>query len=145
MGMARLILRFWQVPRREKLLLAEAVVFVAASRLALWCRRKENSWRPLGIPMWTVGGVDVERVAWAVRVTAAQIPEASCLTQAMAGREMLERRGVASEIRLGVAMEKGFQAHAWLVVEGRILLGGGVEEGYTLLGTLPVRERESKA
>ena len=110
MGMARLIRRFWQVPRREKLLLAEAAMSVAASRMALWCRRKENSWRPLGIPMWTVSGMDAERVAWAVTVTAARIPEASCLTQAMAGREMLERRGVESEIRLGVKREKGFQS-----------------------------------
>lgn len=118
---------------------------VAASRMALWCRRKENSWRPLGIPMWTVSGMDAERVAWAVTVTAARIPEASCLTQAMAGREMLERRGVESEIRLGVKREKGFQAHAWLVVGGRILLGGGAAEGYTVLGRLPVMKRESKA
>ena len=134
--MAGLATKFWELPRREKLLLAEAAVFVAASRVALWCRRRENSWRPLGIPMWTVGGVDAERVAWAVSVTAARIREASCLTQAMAGREMLERRGVASEIRIGVAVENGFQAHAWLVVDGRILLGGS-EGIYTTLGRLP--------
>ncbi len=136
--MAGLALKFWRLPRREKFLLAEAAVFVVASRVALWCRRKENSWRRLGIPMWTVGGMDAGRVAWAVGVTAARIPEASCLTQAMAGREMLERRGVASEIRLGVAVAGGFRAHAWLVVDGRALLGGTRNGEFRELGTLPL-------
>lgn len=88
--------KFWELPRREKVLLAEAAVFVAASRMALRCRRRENSWRPLGIPMWTVGGVDAERMAWAVSVTAERrmaMRRASCST----GRNMADSAaGVAA-------------------------------------------------
>jgi hypothetical protein len=135
----RVLAKFWGLPRKEKLLLAEATVFVAVSRAALWMRPKERAWMPLTFPMWTADGVTADRIAWAVAVTAARIPAASCLTQALAGREMLRRRGLESEIRVGVTLAGGFRAHAWLIREGQVLLGGAQTGEYAELGRLPCR------
>jgi hypothetical protein len=60
-------------------------------------------------------------VSWAVTRAAAHVPfRAVCLPQAMAGRIMLKRRGVASAMHFGAARgtDKPLDAHAWLDAAG---------------------------
>ena len=81
--------------------------------------------------------VSVAHLVWAVRTTAAYIPRATCLTQVLAAKYLLERSGRRSRIHIGVAKEKGqFLAHAWLECEGETVLGGGVPDGYVRLVTV---------
>ena len=74
---------------------------------------------PLDLGAVRIAARDVGRAARLV-------PFASCLTQAVAGQVLLARRGIASDIQLGVRRgRKGrLKAHAWLICEGRIVLGG---------------------
>jgi hypothetical protein len=67
-----------------------------------------------------------ERIGWAASVAARYVPGASCLAQAVAARHLLERAGHIARINIGVAHDSvhGFQAHAWVEAEGRVLLGG---------------------
>jgi len=53
-----------------------------------------------------------------------------CLPQALAGKLMLHLRGVASLLVLGVKIDesKAMSAHAWLVSENSIILGGVRED-----------------
>lgn len=68
---------------------------------------------------------DLERMAWAVRVAARAVPGAACLAQAVAMQRMLARRGRASSVELGVAKNHArLEAHAWLVCDGQIVIGG---------------------
>jgi hypothetical protein len=63
-------------------------------------------------------------VAWAVEATARRVPEASCLTQALAADVMLRRAGATPQVRIGVAKDRQeFEAHAWLELDGRVLVG----------------------
>ena len=66
------------------------------------------------------------RIVWAVRHVSRLVPMATCLTQALAAQTMLARSGVASTLTLGVDPERKarFEAHAWLEMEGRAVLGG---------------------
>ena len=67
----------------------------------------------------------IRTVAWAGRTLLADRP---CLTQAIACRWLLARWGYATELRLGVRRKEdgeGIMAHAWLEMDGRIVLGGG--------------------
>lgn len=65
----------------------------------------------------------VRTVAWAGRNLLADRP---CLTQAIACRWLLARRGYDSTLRIGVRRdEDGIGAHAWLEIDGRIIIGGG--------------------
>ena len=72
----------------------------------------------------------VERLAWCVRTMARLVPAATCLTQGLALQALLHRRGVASDLKLGVRRDgaDGLAAHAWVVVDGRVVLGGGARD-----------------
>jgi len=55
-----------------------------------------------------------------------------CLIMALAAGAMLRRRGVASVLHLGVAKSAtGFEGHAWLEAEGRIVCGGRTVARFT--------------
>jgi hypothetical protein len=62
-----------------------------------------------------------KEVSWAVTRAAVHVPfRAVCLPQAMAGRIMLKRRGIASAMHFGAAKgtDKPIDAHAWLDAAG---------------------------
>ena len=67
------------------------------------------------------------RVRWAVSGAARHsVVEFVCFPQTLAGYTMLRRRGVASTMVYGVARspEGELQAHTWLTVGDRTVLGG---------------------
>lgn len=67
-----------------------------------------------------------ERIALIVGIAARNLPwPASCLRQALLCRALLARRGIASELRVGVELAAtGFAAHAWVEQSGRVIIGG---------------------
>jgi hypothetical protein len=85
----------------------------------------------------------IDSVVWAVTVASRYVPEATCLTQALAAQVLLARRGYPARLRIGVARsETGqFQAHAWVENGGRIVIGGTANPSY--FTPLPPLERES--
>jgi Transglutaminase-like superfamily len=68
----------------------------------------------------------VARVVWAVRTASRYIPAATCLTQALATKLLLGRLGHHPTLRIGVARGKSgeLQAHAWVEIEGKVVIGG---------------------
>jgi Transglutaminase-like superfamily len=79
-------------------------------------------------------------VAWGIRNAARVVPEATCFVQALAAQFLLARSGTPSQIRIGVAAGPGgeFVAHAWLLTDGRVVVGGSASElrRYTVLTDL---------
>ena len=79
---------------------------------------------------------DAEKISWAVETAARIVPTAkNCLVRAIAGREMLARRGVSSQIRLGVAKNSPdiLSAHAWLECGSMIVTGEGEHRSYAAM------------
>ena len=72
---------------------------------------------------------ELRLVAWGVAAAARFVPRASCLTQALSGQYILARQGNASNIRIGIERGTGEQlkAHAWLVSDNHVVLGGSVD------------------
>jgi len=68
------------------------------------------------------------RVATSIRSASALVQNPTCLVQALAAKILLGLRGYASQIKVGVR-RKGdtFGAHAWLISDGKIVLGGDSE------------------
>ena len=66
-------------------------------------------------------------VGWAVTAVAARFPSVTCLAQALTADAMLRRRGLASEVRIGVRVRnKGgvpVEGHAWVECEGTVAIG----------------------
>jgi Transglutaminase-like superfamily len=76
------------------------------------------------------------RVARAVQRISRHTPWASnCLTQALAGKQMLRRRGIRSTLYLGVAKDAqtNLKAHAWLRSGTVTLTGGDHLERFTVI------------
>lgn len=66
------------------------------------------------------------RVAWAMAAAGRFLPRAgNCLAQALAAEVVLARHGLPAMLRIGVAFAEdgGFRAHAWVEVDGTIVVG----------------------
>jgi Transglutaminase-like superfamily len=116
------------VPGSERLLLVRCVATVGAIRLALWVlpfrvvRRAVQRWPGrVRDPATT----EPAKVASSVERAGQMIPAATCLTRALAAQVLMRRRGIETELRLGVRRGPGgwMEAHAWIEHEGRILVG----------------------
>ena len=122
--------RWRHLAKDERRLLLEAVGELARARVVLWFRPFSSVWlglegrrraadRGLGLD-----AVDPSAVARAVRRASRLVPMANCLPQALATYTLLARRGIESEVRLGVARDgQRFKAHAWVELDGIVLIG----------------------
>lgn len=71
---------------------------------------------------------DVDRrICWAVEAVAHRLfPRRPCLVQALAGKWLLQRRGLRPELQIGVRrVGSSIRAHAWLAYNDEIIVGGG--------------------
>ncbi len=135
----RKLTKFLRLSAAEQFLLLRTVIIVAAIRVGLWvlpfrvvqrftfrAREKKRS------------RYSVEQFIWAVRATSRYVPRATCLTQAIAAQILLMRAGYDPQVKIGVAKneKKLFEAHAWLVLGDKVLIGGMEVERYTALTVL---------
>lgn len=81
----------------------------------------------------------VEQISFAIRAMGARVPwRSDCLVQALAAQHWLASRGVGSRIHLGVKpSDASLDAHAWLKVGDRIVVGGDVAD----YAEFPLQER----
>jgi Transglutaminase-like superfamily len=135
------VLKLTSLQRR---LLLKAALWLVAFRLGLWVlpfpllrnfiteNGKASSRRGRPHPERTA------QVVWAIELAARYIPQATCLTQALAAQAMLGQEGVPAALRLGVAKDRDgkFETHAWLEQEDRCILGHCRETSYTPLNDI---------
>lgn len=134
------------LPRRKKLLVAEATAeLILAWALVRQFNFSKYSLR-LGKPHPGEYIVDLDAdeevlrdIRWAIKtINRALDRRYTCLMMAMAGKAMLNRRGVSNSLVLGAKIEphagigngENMAAHAWLSVGQLILLGGEERQGY---------------
>jgi hypothetical protein len=130
--------RFVALSAPDRRLVLRAAAWLALVRLALWMRpfaRVQELVTLIGGQRSRAPAVAPGRLAWAVEAAAHVVPKASCLTQALAAEIMLERDGAHPDLKIGVATDRAvFEAHAWLELDGRPLVGAGELERYAELG-----------
>jgi hypothetical protein len=91
------------------------------------------------------GARPVPRVAWAVRSMSRLVPRSTCLVQALSMQLLLSLQGDASELHIGVAREADmrFIAHAWVEIQGTIVIGAAHGTRYVRLPNLrPILHRK---
>lgn len=129
--MMRNLSRFFALKGTQKLFLLRCVFVVSAVRLGLtflsynWLRRRINV-KDAVAP----GNLEeLRRVAWGVAAASRLVPQATCLTQALAGQYLLAAAGKYSKIQIGIERGTGseLRAHAWLVSGDHIVLGGSAK------------------
>jgi hypothetical protein len=137
--------KFLALPPADRGCLLEAAGWLGLARLALlvlpfrWVARLLG--RQMARSPEEAGAAPVEllnRISWALATASRHLPwDCLCLAQALAGKAMLQRRGVPSTLYLGLAKdgESQLQAHAWLRCGARILTGRPGMAGFTVIAT----------
>jgi hypothetical protein len=123
-------LRYLFISRRKKAIAVRAFCWLVYYRVSLWAapvRISKDSimtGRDESFARRSSGEELTETIVRAVGICSRYVPFASCLTQALAARKMLEREGQKADLKIGVAKDGSIlRAHAWLEIEGRIVLG----------------------
>src|SRR3954469_17820090 len=81
---------------------------------------------------------EAKRVGYVIGAGAARLPwHPNCLPQALAAHRLLRRRGIPSRLHLGVA--GGGEAHAWVTVCDRTVIGGAGRERFVPLAAFSQR------
>ena len=133
--------RFLYLPVRDKALLLQATLLLAAIRVGLsilpFARVRGVLTRLASVEgrkgKLADASTVVERTVWAVETAGRQFPAiGTCLYQALAAHVILARRGCRANLRIGVkrGADGKFTGHAWLEKDGRILIGGEHQPAY---------------
>jgi hypothetical protein len=67
--------------------------------------------------------ITIKDVVWSVQAVSAYVPRATCLTQAITAQILLSRHNQPSKLKIGVMKDEEFEAHAWLEIDDKIVLG----------------------
>jgi hypothetical protein len=120
----------------DRRLVLEAAVVVSSVRIGLWSvpfvrlrqmlasRARPAQYRDAQTPASNVAG----RVALAISAVARNLPgSTTCLAKALATQTMLRRRGIVSELRIGVRNgsdeRRLLDAHAWVECGELVVMG----------------------
>jgi hypothetical protein len=130
----------------QRLVLLEGVCYLTAAQVAVhllpfrWLAPRLGSLGEASSerPISQKGQREAQQVGWAVTALARYFPrDAKCLAQAVAGKWMLQRRGLPSTLFLGVERvhsgEKWLEAHAWLRCGTDIVTGERQHERFKVL------------
>ncbi|MCB1484146.1 MAG: lasso peptide biosynthesis B2 protein [Hyphomicrobiaceae bacterium] len=100
---------------------ALATIAQCQARLRVQQTANLSSWASAPGTGNAAAGALVRAVGRASRIT----PRATCLVRALALQRLLSQNGLASELRIGVSKNANqFSAHAWLIHDNKILIGG---------------------
>jgi hypothetical protein len=125
----RELTRFLDLSAQRRSLFLQTGMVVGAIRIGLWVLPFATVQRlVLRAGQKVTASHPVEQIIWAVTSVSRRIPGSTCLTQALAAQALLGRSGHHATIQIGVAKdeESRFEAHAWLLFDGCVILGGEV-------------------
>lgn len=137
----RAVSTFLRQPAAQKLLTLEATLTLIGVALALRLL-PYSRWRdalnaaPAAANPSPATVATARQIGRSVAAVARNLPgRPQCLAQALAARAMLKRRGIASELNLGVNKDRAaVNAHAWLAVGSQIVTGGPDVSGFSAFG-----------
>jgi hypothetical protein len=122
------------MPMAACFFLIQTVLVTAIVRLGLWLLPFRNVQQIVNSLAYSANQPkpcpSIAQLANTVTAASRYVPAASCLTQALTMQILLGRCGHVSTLRIGVARSQDgkFQAHAWVELEGRIVIGGTAED-----------------
>ena len=141
------LLRFLALSAKDKGLLLQSCWYIMAVRASLslrgfkFTREKISSFTSARSGRAGAAPVPVCRIRWAVESVSRRFPGATCLVNALAGMILLQKNGYSPELQIGVsrAGERSLDAHAWVTLDGEIVIGKLPDMCH--LKPLPINER----
>lgn len=140
--------KFLALSGRERRVFLETacLMTITAAALRLFGFRRVYRWLERRAPSWSEplpgAGNAVQLLVVGVRRAAQPLPYATCLPQSLTLWWLLRRRGVQSQLRLGVRKEGGdLKAHAWVEAGGVALNDrDDVRHRYAAFENMPLSE-----
>lgn len=129
-----IIRSFFSLENKEKKLIIKTLLLGYQIRLITWIYsfpKLQQKIQEMG--KRDSGSVESDKLVWAVQATSPYVLGSTCLTNALTGQVLLSRNGYPSTLRIGVMNEAQFEAHAWLEMEGEVVLGVSEKEYVPLL------------
>ena len=119
--------RFLRTDWQIKLATAQAYVLLWRVRLGLYWQARKTIKQFKNPVIKPQAQRDVEELSYLVHALSPLVPQASCLTQALAGKALLAQYGHNVELQIGVMKDEVNQteikAHAWLTHNNKVVLG----------------------
>ena len=138
----RRLKRFAAMAPEERRLLVRAFIWTAAIRVGLWVLPLRAVRSAIPQRHHDARGERVDAIVLAVRRASRYVPRASCLTQALAAQALLAGSNHDCRIEIGVTKEgESLVAHAWLVCDGQVVLGGPDVTRYVPLASWDMKEK----
>jgi len=132
------LLRFFRCSRQRRILLLDAMLRLLIVRCAL------NILSLASVDKLTCSGPralsrsNTADIVSAIETASLYAPAPSCLVRALAASWLLRLNGFNPVLRYGVMrVRNGLDAHAWIEIDGRVVLGGGSIDRYALLAPIP--------
>lgn len=138
----QLIRRFARLEPSRRMLVVEAVAALAAAAAAIafapyrWTVKLGS--KPL--PPGRSPQGEIEEIIWSVEAASARVPwRAKCFERGLALQWMLRRRGFDARLVYGARMKEQdkLDAHVWVTLDDRIVIGGEEAESYGSLAVHP--------
>ena len=137
--MLRAYQRFRQLTRPEKDLVVSAIPALARTVARLKVLGFKRCYLRTTSPQSTPSALsrdEVDAIALAVRRASNGLMIGTCLSRSLALRDLLSRKGVATEFRIGVDKDgDGIRAHAWLEYRGSPI-GESIPDNYNVFAQL---------
>jgi hypothetical protein len=139
--------KYLRLTADERRLLRQAAFWLLKMRILLSTAPYERAQRLADQPQTASPDplLTGKTIGRAVDRAAKAIPRATCLVKALAAQAMLTRAGFRPTLELGVARSatKEFEAHAWLELDGAIVVGGQERAKFAALRKRGQQPRES--
>jgi hypothetical protein len=122
-------------PSRRRLL-AQAAVAVPVSMAIVWSMGTSRAREVMPRLPWRLRpDDDAADVGWAVEAAGRRIPGAKCLARAVAAEAIYERGGREADVHIGARRSDDgrLEAHAWVEVDGRVVVGADERDAFTRL------------
>ena len=143
MGMARtgFLTRFRRLDRARRVLLTRAAIILSLASASV-------AWLPFRRAI-RFGSIDaqplrrdcLEDCLWAVEAVARRVPwRTMCIEKGLAVQYLLRRSGIEARLHYGARhdpMSSELQAHVWVTVDGRAVIGGEEAGNFAEVATYP--------
>ena len=134
-------MRSRRLSKERKRLLLRAAAVLTASSTAVAVLPFRRAIRFGSVQLGSPNASSVEDLAWAVQAVSRRLPwRTVCIQRGLAVQRMLRAAGIDAILHYGARQSSGngkLEAHVWVSVHGRTVIGGEEAPQFALLASYP--------
>jgi hypothetical protein len=128
--------RFFDLKPTDRIFVLKTFFYSYYIRLITWFlpfSRVQRLAEGIGKHQVRTPKMKAKEIVWAINVTDPYVLKSTCLTKAITAQMLLNQQDITSKLRIGVIKDENFEAHAWLEVDGQIIMGHSEREYVSLV------------